>query len=147
MATRTVRRKKGTWEEEMNVFDNEQRMADSDWHNKTYHPHIRHDSNHVYEFMESVLQERDYRNVEDEMIAMLDNEEEEADYSEHRKALVLKANRVKRMLSDDELVILQAYVKSRGYENMALILGCSLSTAWKRWQKVQARINLLVKEL
>jgi len=147
MTTRTVRRKKGTWEEEMKVFDNEQRMSDSDWHNKTYHPHIRHDSNHVYEFMESVLQERDYQNVEDELIARLDNEEEDTGYLDQRKVLLQKANRVKRMLSDEECVILQAYVNSRGYENMSLILGCSLSTAWKRWQKVQARINLLVKDL
>ena len=92
-------------------------------------------------FIEYIQTQNMEGNEEDIMIAMIDGVDLK---DEEDQRLILKmdqAMKVLKLLPKDSQVILITYLKDGKYETLARSLGVSLSTAWKRVQKVKKEIE------
>ena len=92
-------------------------------------------------FIEYIQTQNMEGNEEDKMIAMLDGVDLK---DEEDQRLILKmdqAMKVLKLLPKESQRILVTYLKDGNYERLALSLGVSLSTAWKRVQKVKKEIE------
>lgn len=94
-------------------------------------------------FIEYIQTQNMEGNEEDKMIARLDGVDLK---DEEDQRLILKmdqAMKVLKSLPKESQVILVTYLKDGNYERLALSLGVSLSTAWKRVQKVKKEIEVI----
>jgi len=115
------------------------KMNEKDWNIKVI---LQKDNS----FIEHVLNSRLEGNEEDRMIDKLDGIEENSREDARFMQLLKEAEEIKDKLSSESRRVLQAYVISKGYESLSLILGCSTSTAWKKWQKVLKEIEGIKNE-
>lgn len=94
-------------------------------------------------FIEYIQTQSQEGNDEDKMIAMLDGEDLK-DKEDQRLILKMdEAMKVLKSLPKESQVILVTYLKDGNYETLARSLGVSLSTAWKRVQKVKKEIEVI----
>ena len=94
-------------------------------------------------FIEHIQTQSQEGNDEDKMIAMLDGEDLK-DKEDQRLILKMdEAMKVLKSLPKESQVILVTYLKDGNYETLARSLGVSLSTAWKRVQKVKKEIEVI----
>jgi len=94
-------------------------------------------------FIEYIQTQNMEGNEEDKMIAMLDGVDLK---DEEDQRLILKmdqAMKVLKLLPKESQRILVTYLKDGKYETLARSLGVSLSTAWKRVQKVKKEIEVI----
>jgi len=92
-------------------------------------------------FIEHIQNQSNDVNEEDKMIARLDGDDPK---SEEDQRLIEKkklAKKIVKKLSKENQVILAAWMRSKNFESLSHILGVSLSTAWKRVQKVKKEIE------
>lgn len=115
------------------------KMKDKDWDIKVI---LQKDNN----FIEHVLNSRLEGNEEDRMIDKLDGIEENSREDARFLELLTKAEYIKSKLTEENLKVLNAFISCKGYEKLSLILGCSTSTAWKKWQKVLRQIEEIKNE-
>lgn len=92
-------------------------------------------------FIEYIQMQNEDGNEEDKLIAMLDGEDLKAKEDQVFKRKVFLAKKVIKELSKESQRILTTYLSEGNYEKLALKLGVSLSTAWKRVQKVKKEIE------
>lgn len=94
-------------------------------------------------FIEYIQTQSQEGNEEDKMIQMLDGEEPKAEEDQRLKKKIALAKKILKSLPKESQGILTTYLKDGNYEKLALSLGVSLSTAWKRVQKVKKEIEEL----
>lgn len=80
-------------------------------------------------------------NEEDKMVAMLDGVDLKAEEDQQLNKRMSLAKKVLGKLAPESQRILTTYLAEGNYEKLALSLGVSLSTAWKRVQKVKKEIE------
>lgn len=94
-------------------------------------------------FIEYIQTQNMEGNEEDKMIARLDG----VDLKDEEDRRLLKkmdeAMKVLKSLPKESQRILVTYLKDGNYERLAGSLGVSLSTAWKRVQKVKKEIEVI----
>lgn len=109
-------------------------MNDKDWEIKVI---LQRDNS----FIEHVLNSKNDINEEDRMIDMIDNIDPNAVEDERKSLLLEEAESIASKLSSESQRVLISYINTPKYHSMAKDLGCSVSTAWKKWQKVQKEIE------
>lgn len=109
-------------------------MNDKDWEIKVI---LQKDNS----FIEHVLNSKNDVNEEDRMINMIDNIDLNSEEDERKSLLLEEAESIVSCLNSESQRVLISYVSNKGYQLMADHLGCSVSTAWKKWQKVQKEIE------
>lgn len=109
-------------------------MNDKDWEVKVI---LQRDNN----FIEHVLNSKNDVDEEDRMIRMLDNNPISSEEDERKGLLLEEANKIISKLSVESQRVLITFANCKGYQHMADTLGCSVSTAWKKYQKVSKEIE------
>jgi len=94
-------------------------------------------------FIEYIQTQSIEGNEEDKMIAMLDGEDLKDKEDQRLMVKIEAAKEVLKSLPKESQRILLTYLKDGNYERLALSLGVSLSTAWKRVQKVKKEIEVI----
>ena len=92
-------------------------------------------------FIEYIQTQSQDGNEEDKMIAMLDGVDLKAEEDQRLKNKIFLAKKVVKELNKESQAILVTYLQEGNYEKLALKLNVSLSTAWKRVQKVKKEIE------
>jgi len=109
-------------------------MNDKDWEIKVI---LQKDNS----FIEHVLNSKNDVDEEDKMIRMIDNNPISIEEDERKGLLLEKANKIMSSLSVESQKVLNTYANCKGFQHMADTLGCSVSTAWKKYQKVLKEIE------
>jgi len=92
-------------------------------------------------FIEYIQTQSAEGNEEDKMIAMLDGEDLKAEEDQRLISKISLAKKVLKALPKESRVVLTTYLREGNYERLSHSLGVSLSTAWKRVQKVKKEIE------
>ena len=92
-------------------------------------------------FIEHIQNQSQEGNEEDRMISRLDGEDLKDEEDQRLKEKIKAAKKVVGKLSKESRVILLTYLREGNYERLSHSLGVSLSTAWKRVQKVKKEIE------
>lgn len=92
-------------------------------------------------FIEYIQAQYVDENEEDKMISLLDGEDTKAEEDQRLKDKIDLAKEVVGTLNKESQTILTTYLSEGNYEKLSLKLGVSLSTAWKRVQKVKKEIE------
>ncbi len=93
------------------------------------------------QFIEHVLNSNNDVDEEDRMIRMIDGIDQNEVEWERKGLLLEEAKSIIEKLDNESQRVLLSYINTPKYESMAKVLGCSISTAWKKWQKVQKEIE------
>lgn len=109
-------------------------MNDKDWEVKVI---LQKDNN----FIEHVLNGKNDVDEEDKMIRMIDNNPLNIEEDERKSLLLEEANKIVNSLSVESQRVLNCFVNCKGFQHMADTLECSVSTAWKKYQKVLKEIE------
>lgn len=94
-------------------------------------------------FIEYIQTQNMEGNEEDKMIARLDGVDLKDQEDQRLLEKVDLAYEVLRSLPKESQRILVTYLKDENYERLSHSLGVSLSTAWKRVQKVKKEIEVI----
>lgn len=112
-------------------------MNDKDWEIKVI---LQRDNS----FIEHVLATNNKVDEEEKMIDLLDGIDKKEEECERKALLLEEAKSIVSKLDKESQRVLLSYVSTPKYETMAKDLGCSVSTAWKKWQKVQKEIKEII---
>ena len=92
-------------------------------------------------FIEHVLNSKQDVDEEDRMVKMLDGIDEMSEETERKELLLGEAEIIINKLTKESQRVLFSFINNKGFQLMADDLGVSVSTAWKKWQKVQKEIE------
>jgi DNA-directed RNA polymerase specialized sigma24 family protein len=94
-------------------------------------------------FIEYIQTQNMEGNEEDKMIARLDGVDLKDEEDQRLLEKIDQGMKVLKLLPKESQRILVTYLKDGNYERLACSLGVSLSTAWKRVQKVKKEIEVI----
>lgn len=109
-------------------------MNDKDWEVKVI---LQRDNN----FIEHVLNSKNDVDEEERMINLIDNRDINSEEDERKRLLLEEAESIVSKLSLESQRVLNTFINTPKYQSMADTLGCSVSTAWKKYQKVLKEIE------
>lgn len=109
-------------------------MNDKDWEIKVI---LQKDNT----FIEHVLNSKLDVDEEDRMVKYLDGIDLNDEEDERNRLLLEEARSIVSKLNEESQRVLTSFINNKGFQLMANDLGCSVSTAWKKWQKVQKEIE------